>query len=184
MRELTEVVESLSGVSSAARADVERHLAAREAAEEALAAERDRAAGLADEVATLRADLEALHRARDQTLGAEERVRAARTAELAALRASSERLRAVPGAGGTVVPDLASGLARAAERLRSATPAMEGEGDAGASREADPDPEPVRAPAVAAPVAFPPVLVPPSRPARRRAGAVRGFLHRLLDRRG
>jgi chromosome segregation protein len=182
MRELTAVVESLSGVSSAARADVERHLAAREAAEEALAAERDRAAGLADEVATLRADLEALHRARDHTLGAEERVRAARTAELAALRASSERLRALPVADGAVVPDLASELARAAERLRSAAPAVEDEGEGAPGSE----PEPVRAsaPAVAAPVAFPPVLAPPRRPAHSRAGGVRAFLHRLLDRRG
>ena len=185
MRELTEVVESLSGVSSAARADVERHLAAREAAEEALAAERDRAAGLADEVATLRADLEALHRARDHTLGAEERVRAARTAELAALRASAERLRALPVADGAVVPDLASELARAAERLRSATPAVEDEGDP-APELAAAAPPPVRAsaPAVAVPVAVPPVLAPPPRPAHSRARGVRGFLHRLLDRRG
>ena len=190
MRELTEVVESLSDVSAAARADVERHLAAREAAEEALAAERESAAGLAEEVATLRAELEALHRARDHTLGAEDRARAARTAELAALRASSERLRAAPAAGDAVVPDLASGLARAAERSRSARPAVEDE--APVEGEGEPEepgpaatavaaaPPPVRVPAVA----FPPVLASPSRAARSRAGGVRGFLHRLLDRRG
>ncbi len=119
MGELAVVVEELTDVSAAARADVDRHLAAREAAEEALAAERARAADLEEEVATLRAELEALHAAHDRTLGAEERMRAARAAELGALRASSERLRPIkPGEEATL--DLAVELARAAQRLRSA----------------------------------------------------------------
>jgi len=184
-RELEVLVAALTGVTGDARADVERQLAARGAAEEALAAERGRAAELEDELASARAELEGLHAARDRTLGAEERVRAARAAELAALRASTERLRALPPAApsGTAL-DLAVELARAAERLRAqAAPADEADPPAAvepaavtiATVAAAPEPPP------AAPA--PPPAVPPSR-APARAGGLRGLLHRLRAGRG
>jgi len=203
VRELAVVVEELTGVSAAARADVDRHLAAREAAEEALAAERVRAADLEEEVATLHAELRALHTARDRTLGAEERMRAARAAELGALRASSERLRPIPP-GEEATVDLAVELARAAQRLRSArTPddpgAVSGSEDVGAGDAVEDPPAAVPAgtdPASAlAPVAPAPVVPVPAAPAsspsreaggpRRaaRSGGVRALLHRLLHRR-
>ena len=203
VRELAVVVEELTGVSAAARADVDRHLAAREAAEESLAAERARAADLEEEVATLHAELEALHAARDRTLGAEERMRAARAAELGALRASSERLRPIkPGEEATV--DLAVELARAAERLRSAR--APGDGDTGSGPQdvvagdavEDPPaavpagadaPSALALPAPVVPVPAAPAPAPsPSAPAARglrraaRSGGVRGLLHRLLHR--
>jgi chromosome segregation ATPase len=174
VRELAAVVEELTGVAGEARVSVERQLEAREAAEEALAAERVRVAALEDELATVRAELEALHAARDRTLGAEERMRAARAAELAALKASSERLRALPApsAPGDATPlDLAIELARAADRLR-------------AERAPVPDePAPPRPPVVvaAAPPSLPPA-VPPS--SRGLIGGLRGLVHRLLARRG
>ena len=203
VRELAVVVEELTGVSAAARADVDRHLAAREAAEESLAAERARAADLEEEVATLHAELEALHAARDRTLGAEDRMRAARAAELGALRASSERLRPIkPGEEATV--DLAVELARAAERLRSAR--APGDGDTGSGPQdvvagdavEDPPaavpagadaPSALALPAPVVPVPAAPAPAPsPSAPAARgprraaRSGGVRGLLHRLLHR--
>ena len=203
VRELAVVVEELTGVSAAARADVDRHLAAREAAEESLAAERARAADLEEEVATLHAELRALHTARDRTLGAEERMRAARAAELGALRASSERLRPIkPGEEATV--DLAVELARAAERLRSAR--APGDGDTGSGPQdvvagdavEDPPaavpagadaPSALALPAPVVPVPAAPAPAPsPSAPAARgprraaRSGGVRGLLHRLLHR--
>jgi hypothetical protein len=211
VHELAVVVEELGGVSGAAREDVERHLAAREAAEEALALERARTAELEDELAALRTELEALHAARDRTLGAEERMRAARTAELAALRASSERLRTLPPAPEEATIDLATELARAAARLRSARPPEDAGSDAAqvphvldprrearidAPAEADVvvaggGQEPADAsPAVALsmPAAQLPVPAPASDPspaaAPERAGGVRGLLHRLLRRRG
>jgi hypothetical protein len=110
--------------------------------------------------------------ARDRTLGAEERMRAARAAELAALRASTERLHAVPRPepGAAASLDLAVELARAAERLRAQRPP-----DAGA----DPPVAPAPALAVAAP--GPPPVAAPRSPAR--SGGLRGLLHRLLSRR-
>ena len=205
VRELAVVVEELTGVSAAARADVDRHLAAREAAEESLAAERARAADLEEEVATLHAELEALHAARDRTLGAEERMRAARAAELGALRASSERLRPIkPGEEATV--DLAVELARAAERLRSARAPAEGDTGSGpedvvagdavedppAAVPAGADaalalPAPESAPVVPVPAATAPAPSPSAPEAggpRRaaRSGGVRALLHRLLHR--
>jgi chromosome segregation ATPase len=166
VRELELVVGELSGVAGDARADVERQLAAREAAEEALAAERARAAELEDELASVRAELHGLHAARDRTLGAEERVRAARAAELAALRTTSERLRAVPPAPPGTPLDLAVELARAAERLRTQRPP----GDDG-------DP-----PAAPPPPSAPVTVAPPRAPAR--SGGLRRLLHRLLAGRG
>ena len=161
VHELAALVEELTGVADEARTGVERQLEAREAAEEALVVQRARAAELEDELASVRAELEELHAARDRTLGAEERARAARAAELAALRARTDRLRPVPspepGAGTSV--DLAVQLARAAERLRAQRPP---EGDATA------------APAASLPVA------PPGPPGR--SGGLRGLVHRLLLR--
>jgi chromosome segregation ATPase len=177
VRELASVVDDLTGVATDARGDVERHLAAREAAEEGLAAERARAGALAEELASVRAELGALHAARDRTLGAEERARAARAAELQALRAAGERLRAVPpapvAAEGTTL-ELAVELARAAERLRTQhRPEPEG----------DPAPEPAPRPAVAV---SPPRVAPPVSAGRppMRAGGLRHLVHRLLARRG
>jgi chromosome segregation ATPase len=177
VRELASVVDDLTGVAANARGDVERHLAAREAAEEGLAAERARAGALADELASVRAELEALHTARDRTLSAEEHARATRAAELQALRAAGERLRAVPpapaAAEGTTL-ELAVELARAAERLRTQhRPPAEG----------DPAPAPAPRPAVAL---SPPRVAPPvagGRPPARRGG-LRRLVHRLLARRG
>jgi chromosome segregation ATPase len=176
VRELAAVVGDLTEVTGDARADVERQLAARGAAEEALAAERTRAAELADELASARAELEGLHAARDRTLGAEERVRAARAAELAALRASTERLRALPSSPPGATLDLAVELARAAERLRSER-APESGGDPPAAP-AVPEPPPARSEPPA-----PPPVVPPLR-APARAGGLRRLVHRLLARRG
>jgi DNA repair exonuclease SbcCD ATPase subunit len=176
VREVQVVVDELTGVTGEARADVERQLAARETAEEALAAERARAAELEDELASARAELEGLHAARDRTLGAEERVRAARAAELAALRVSSERLRPVPAVPPGTTLDLAVELARAAERLR-AQRAPEDDGE--------PPAEPLSAHArsVASVPALPPAAIPlPRAPAR--SGGLRGLLHRLLAGRG
>ena len=208
VRELAVIVEELTGVSAAARVDVERHLAAREAAEEELAAERARAADLEEEVATLHADLEALHAARDRTLGAEDRMRAARAAELGALRASSERLRAItPGEEPTL--DLAAELARAAQRLRSARTPHESDGVLGsadvvagdavenppAAVPAGADSASALAPAAPAPAPVVPVPAGPGEAAppassgmagawrAARSGGVRGLLHRLLRRR-
>ena len=178
VRELELVVGELSGVAGDARADVERQLAARAAAEEALAAERARAAELEDELASVRAELHGLHAARDRTLGAEERVRAARAAELAALRASSERLRPVPAAPppGTTL-DLAVELARAANRLR-AQRAPEGESDPPAASPA----LPAGAPPALSPAPSPALIAPPR--AAPRSGGLRGLLHRFLAGRG
>jgi chromosome segregation ATPase len=165
--ELATSVADLRGVAGEARADVERQLAAREAAEEALVVERARVAELEDELASVRAELEALHAARDRTLGAEESVRTARAAELAALRARADRLRAVPAATpepGTTL-DLAVELARAAERLRAERPAN--------GREAD----------AASTLAAPPAVAAPPHPPGR-SGGLRGLVHRLLARRG
>jgi chromosome segregation ATPase len=176
VRELQVVVDELTGVTSDAGLDVERQLAARETAEEALAAERARVAELEDGLASAHAELEALHAARDRTLGAEERVRAARAAELAALRVSSQRLRPIPAASPDTTLDLAVELARAAERLRAGR---------AADRDGDPAPEPSAAPAPSA--VPPPAPLPPPRPAAiasprapARAGGLRGLLHRLL----
>jgi chromosome segregation ATPase len=164
VRELALVVEELTEVAAAARGDVERHLAAREAAEEDLGAERARVAELEDELAGLRSELEALHVARDRTLGADERARAARAAELAALRASGERLRAVSSPAAGTALELAAELARAAERLRAQHPPGDG----------------APAPAVIAP---PAPVVATARPPGR-SGGLRRVLHRLLHRRG
>ena len=156
MRELAALVEELTGVARASRQDVERQLAAREAAEEALAAARRRVGELADELAGLRAELEHLHAARDRALGAEERARAARAAELAALRRSGERLRALPPAGASANLDLGLELARAAQRLRTEH-AADGAGG----------PRPAASP-----------------PPTARSGALRRLVRRLLARRG
>jgi len=201
VRELAGAVDRVTDVAAAARSDVERHLAARAAAEDGLAAERVRAATLAEELASVRAQLESLHAARDRTLGAEERARVARAAELQALRTAGERLRAVPAApaapDGTTL-ELAVELARAAERLRAQRPpAAEDEpasqpGDAvageppGAARAASAV-TPPSAPAVAvAPPPVAPSLAPPVSAGRppARAGGLRGLVHRLLARRG
>jgi chromosome segregation ATPase len=169
--ELAAAVEELNGVAGEARGDVERHLAAREAAEEALVVQRARVAELEDELASVRSELDAVHAARDRTLGAEERARAARAAELAALRARAERLHAVPppAPGDTPTLDLAVELARAAERLRAGKPAEDGSG-AGVA-----PPAPAPAPPVVA-------VAPPARPPGR-SGGLRALVHRLLARR-
>jgi chromosome segregation ATPase len=172
--ELASVVAELTGVADDARSAVEGQLAARDAAEEALAVERARVVDLEEELATVRAELDAVRAARDWTLGAEERVRAARAAELAALRARSERLHAVPPAEpGEATPlDLAVELARAAERLRAQRPPG-----------ADADPAGAAASALAVAAPGPPLPVaPPRSPAR--SGGLRGLLHRLLARHG
>jgi chromosome segregation ATPase len=176
VRGLQVVVDELTSVTGDARADVERQLAARETAEEALAAERARVAELEDELASARVELEGLHAARDRTLGAEERVRAARAAELAALRASSERLRPVPAAPPGTTLDLAVELARAAERLRAERAPEQGEAPAVSAALSTVAPPALSPAPLAAAIAAP-------RPAAR-SGGLRGLLHRLLAGRG
>ena len=119
VRELVRLADELSDTASAARADVERHLAARAEAEAALGEARRRIAALEDELAAERGRLEALCAARDRTLSAQARAEAARGAELAALRAAGERLRpASAPAPSAEREDLVHDLGRAAERLR------------------------------------------------------------------
>jgi hypothetical protein len=171
--ELGGVVAELTATAGAAREDVERHLGARAAAEDAVAAAERRACALQEELAGVRAELAALHAARDRTLGAEERARAARAAEWAALRAGGERLRAsAPSPAKPPSPDLAVGLARAAERLR---------GQAG---RADEDPPAAHALPAPAPRAIAPAIDPPvaARAAPARAPVHRGALRRRLRR--
>jgi hypothetical protein len=123
-----------------------------------LTSERARAV---DAEAGLRAELVALYTARDRAVAADEEVRAARAAELEALRAAGERLRATAPADPP--PDLVAGLAAAAQRLRERVPEEEPR-----PPEPTPPPEPAE-PAAEAPVA------PPSRgPLRRALRRLRG----------
>jgi hypothetical protein len=189
--ELMRLVDELSGTASAARADVERHLAARAEAEAALGEARRRIAALEDELAAERGRLEALCAARDRTLSAQARAEAARGTELAALRAAGERLRPPPAAAPSAErEDLVDDLGRAAERLRLAaavTEAAAGE-ERPAAEAVDGAPSPpdeAAAPAVeraaASPPAsvVPPVAAPSAPPRAALARRVRRLLRRL-----
>src|SRR5919197_1505468 len=125
---LARLAGELAATARTAREEVERHAAARAAAEAAvgverrrveeieaaLAAERDRAAKAEG---ALRAELETLRAARDRAVSAEAEAQVARRAELEALTAARDRLR--PAAAGIATPDgLIVHLRRAAERLR------------------------------------------------------------------
>jgi chemotaxis protein MotB len=191
LRELSRLVEELAGTASAARADVERHLAARAEAEAELADARRRIAVLEDELAAERGRLEALCAARERTLSAQARAEGARGAELAALRAAGERLRPAPvPAPSAEHADLVLDLGRAAERLRLAAAAAPGDpGDARAPGEeqrpaveaGDPPAPPAYGPSPAGP---PPAVMSPAagataRPPAGRAGRIRRLLRRL-----
>jgi chromosome segregation ATPase len=126
---LARLAGELAATARAAREEVDRHVAARAAAEAAvevergrveeaaaaLAAERDRAAKAEG---ALRAELETLRVARDRAVSAEAAAQAARKAELEALTAARDRLR--PAESVEIASDgLIVDLGRAAERLRS-----------------------------------------------------------------
>jgi chromosome segregation ATPase len=126
---LARLAGELAATARAAREEVDRHLAARAAAEAAveverhrvseaeaaLGAERDRAVKAEG---ARRLELEALRSARDRALSAEAEAEAARRAELEALTAARDRLR--PAETVAVESDgLIVDLGRAAERLRS-----------------------------------------------------------------
>jgi chromosome segregation ATPase len=125
---LARLAGELAAAARRAREEVERHAAARAAAEAtvqaertrageieaALAAERDRAA---KSEGALRAQLDALRAARDRAVSAEAQASAARRAELEALTAARDRL--MPAPAGPAPPDgLIVDLGKAAERLR------------------------------------------------------------------
>jgi hypothetical protein len=126
---LARLAGELAATARTAREEVDRHVAARaaaeaaveverrrvEEAEAALSAERDRAAKAEG---ALRAELEALRSARDRALTAEAEAQAARRAELEALTAARDRL--LPAETAAVESDgLIVDLGRAAERLRA-----------------------------------------------------------------
>jgi hypothetical protein len=125
---LARLAGELAVAARSAREEVDRHVAARaaaeaaveverrrvEEAEAALGAERDRAAKAEG---ALRAELETLRTARDRALSAEAQAQAARRAELEALEAARDRLLPAPAAD---APDaLIVDLGRAADRLRA-----------------------------------------------------------------
>jgi translation initiation factor IF-2 len=126
---LARLAGELAVAARSAREEVDRHVAARAAAEAAVELERRRveeaeaALGAERDRATkaegaLRAELETLRAARDRALSAEVEAQAARRAELDALTAARDRLR--PAETVTVASEgLITDLGRAAERLRA-----------------------------------------------------------------
>jgi DNA repair exonuclease SbcCD ATPase subunit len=125
---LARLAGELAAAARSAREEVDRHVAARaaaeaavdlerrrvEEAEAALSAERDRASKAEG---ALRAELDALRSARDRALSAEAEAQAARQAELEALTAARDRL--VPAPAPSAPDGLIVDLGRAAERLRA-----------------------------------------------------------------